>query len=197
MYKDYNLHAPKLRDLFWNFYDFLTNSSGCSISAFVIYGFKTEIARILFPLTFQVPQETALTKWRKVPYNILDYEYWRELKSWMLNREYSHWARLNKSPSYTANNESTKVMFITSSWVRQVPSFFLSHQSYAFSAKEKLYLRQKEEGLGKWDVNLLFLLFIEVSGWFGKERGIHFAIIWSTWFICKCWISSMTTEDRV
>ena len=87
------------------------------------------------------------------------------------------------------------------SWVQQVPSLLLSHQPYAFSAKEKLYLRQKEEGLSNWDANLLFLLFIEVSGWSGKEKGIHFPIIWSTWWREVCvelrWIPSLIIEGRV
>ena len=38
-------------------------------------------------------------------------------------------------------------MFTPSAWFQQVPSLLLSHQPYALSAKEKLYLRQKEEGL--------------------------------------------------
>lgn len=54
----------------------------------------------------------------------------------------------------------------------------------------------KWEGLSKWDVNLLSLLVIEVSGWFGGERGTHLPIIPHTWFICKCLVSSMITEDK-
>lgn len=43
MHKDNSLTAPKLRDLFWFFYDFLTSSSGCSIRVFVVYSFKQNV----------------------------------------------------------------------------------------------------------------------------------------------------------
>ena len=76
-----------------------------------------------------------------------------------------------------------------------------SHISPMLSVLKRNYLRQKEEGLSNWDANLLFLLSIEVSGWSGKEKGIHFPIIWSTWWreVCVelCWIPSLIIEGRV
>lgn len=108
MYKDYNLHAPKLRYLLWSFHDFLTNSSGCSISALVAYRFNTGNYMHPIPSDISSVRGDSTNKMKKVPYNILDCEYWWELKSWMLNTEYRHWSRLNKSLNYVANNDSTK-----------------------------------------------------------------------------------------
>lgn len=108
MYKDNNLTALTLKDLLWFFCDFLTSSSGCSIRVSAVYSVKTDSACILFLLTFQVPEEKALTKIRKVPYNIPVCGILMRSKRLSVKRIAIMSGLTNKSLSCTTSNDSTK-----------------------------------------------------------------------------------------
>ena len=120
--------------------------------------------------------------------------YWWEGEGWVLKYRL-HMAtgpRLNKSLSSTVHSASTRYVHVQfTCWAS---SLLVPLVSAFTSVLMRNYLRQRGEGLRRWDVNPLSLPFIEVSGWCGGERGTHIPIIQDTWFICTCGTSCMIME---
>lgn len=108
-----------------------------------------------------------------------------EQKGWVFSREsYSCWAQaeyiteLHGPKSILSRYVHIQFTYWAGALLVPLPSAF------AFSPKEKSYLRQAGEGLRKWDVYPLSLLFAKVSSWFGGERGTHLPKPRGTGFTC-------------
>lgn len=108
-----------------------------------------------------------------------------EQKGWVFSREsYSCWAQTAYITELHGLQSIDQGMFISGLHAGQVLSLFLSQRPLLSILLRNSIWDKQGKASGR-DISPLSLLFIEVFGWFGGERGTHIPITRGTGFICK------------